>query len=243
MSKKRIITLAEVVIILFLSLSLASVFSVKTVNAQTDGQVTLKPTDDTYVDSSSPDSNYGGQTLFGVENSEYYSTYYNSTTQDTAWLKFDLSTIPNGVTVDNATLQLFALIIPETSNVNAYSCADNSWTELTLTYSNMPSYNTSPIDSVVIASGYQWYSWSVIDAVRNELNNNSKAVTIVLNDSPQNSINFNEFMSKEGAADTSPKLTISWSKTVPELPIFMILPLFLIATMLVILAFKKSHAW
>lgn len=220
--------------------------------AQTN-QVSLKPTDDTYVDSSSPDSNYGGITLFCVKNSEYYSTYYNSTIQQIAWLKFDLSTIPNGVTVDNATLQLFALIISETSNVNVYSCSDNSWTELALTYSNMPNYNTSPIDSVVVASGYQGYSWSVIDAVRNALNTNSKAVTIVLNNSPQNSDNFMEFGSKEMGADGSPKLTIQYSSNapptstptpIPEFPtatilaIFLVLLLFAVTTMLMI---RKRH--
>jgi hypothetical protein len=66
MSEKRIYIFGEIVIVLVLGLLLVSSLSIKTVNAQA-GQVTLKPTDDTYVESNNPNSNYGGQNYLSIE--------------------------------------------------------------------------------------------------------------------------------------------------------------------------------
>lgn len=242
MRAERIDIFKEIVIVLFLSLFLISALSMKTVNAQTDRRVTLKPTDDTYVDPIDPTSNYGGQNYLELTNWEGY----NTTTPYSVWLKFDLSTIPKTATVDTATLQLYTSFVSETCNINANSCSDNSWTELTLTYSNMPNYNTSPIDSAIVATNSKWYSWNVVDSVRNALNSNLKTMTIVLSQPlPQGSLPYITFYSKENPVyfgeDYSPKLTIHWSQVVPEFPISIMLPLFMITTLLVTVAFRKRH--
>ena len=223
-------------------------------NAQTN-PLPLKPTDDTYVDPSNPTSNYGGQPnlLFTIQ--EYYGSL---ATQQIVWLKFDLSSIPNSVAVDTATLQLYServnpALVMETTNVQAYSCPDNSWTELTLTYSNMPNYNTSLIDSIIVASDSKWYSWNVVDAVRNALNSNSKAVTIVLTEPSQNSTNMVWFASKEYliyfGEDYSPKLTIQLcvsatptpTARIPEFPsIAVILTLLVAVSVAMLVMVRKS---
>jgi hypothetical protein len=159
-------------------------------------------------------------------------------------LKFDLSSVPNGAVIDEATLMLYAYLVGETFNVHAYSCSYNSWTELTLTYSNMPSYSTTSIDSILVATNNQWYNWSVFDAVTNALNSNSKAVTIVLSEpSPHSSASSISFYSKEApvflGTGYSPKLTVHWSSVVAEFPTFLILP-FLMITIIAVVLYKKK---
>jgi hypothetical protein len=233
-SEKRIHAFRKIVIVLVLSLVLVSILSIKAVNAQA-GQVPLKPTDDTYVDEFKPDSNYGGKSYLIIQEWAYESI---------VWLKFSLSSVPYGAVVDVATLQLYTSLVGETFNVDAYSCSDNSWKELSLTYDNMPTYNTTSMDSVLVATTYQWYNWSVVDAVRNALNGNSKSVTIVMQEpNPHSSAASVWFASKENPVyftDYSPILTIHWSSVVPEFPTFLILPFSMIATLLTVAFYKKK---
>jgi hypothetical protein len=98
------------------------------------GSVILYPTADTYVDSSNPNSNYGAKTEVYISKFGLGGTNY----EKIPWLKFNLTSIPNIGFVDTATLQLYAIYSTETYNVYAHSCSSNSWTELELTYSNMP---------------------------------------------------------------------------------------------------------
>jgi hypothetical protein len=229
------------IVLVFLGLVLVSSLSVKTVNAQA-GQTTLKPpTDDTYVDSNDPTSNYGGQDYLQIENYQYTVLGQTYEYESIVWLKFNLSSIPSGAVVDAATLQLYTSIVGETFNVHAYSCSDNSWTELTLTYSNMPSYNTTSMDSALVATSNQWYNWSVVDGVRNALSANSNAVTVVLFDpSPHSSATVVWFDSKETEFGFNPaKLIVHWTAVTPEFPTFLILPFFMIATLLAVIILKK----
>jgi len=237
MSEKRSNIFKGTVIALVLSLVIVSTLSIRTVNAQA-GQTTLKPSDDTYVDSNNPSLNYGGQNSLEISEWNVFSTHYDIM----VWLKFNLSSVPNGAVVDGATLSLYTYVVGETFDVHAYSCSNNSWTELSLTYSNMPSYNTTSIDSVLVASVNLWYNWSVVDAVRNALNGNAKSVTIVMREPTlHSSATSVYFDSKESPADYSPKLTIHWSN-VPEFPTSIVLPLFIIATLLALVTYRlRNH--
>jgi hypothetical protein len=242
MSEKRMDVFREIIIVLVLGLVSVSFLSAKTVNAQA-GQATLRPTDDTFVDSNNTSSNYGGQNYLQIENWQNAQIYdYKSM----VWLKFNLSSVPDGAVVDDATLQLYPPIVDETFNVRAYSCPDNSWTELTLTYSNMPAYNTTAMDSVQVGNHHQWYNWTVIDAVRDAFNSTVKTFTIVLFDpSPHNSTTNVRFDSKENPVyftDYSPKLTIHWNDVVPEFPTFLILPFFMTVTLLAVIIYGKRNA-
>ena len=222
--------------------------TVKSIGAQVD-QVTLKPTDDTYVDSGSPDSNYGGQKYLQIM--DYNNqTNGNETDESIVWLKFNLSSVPEGAVIDGATLQLWASSVNGSLNVNAYLGTDLlnesaiiSWTELTMTYSNMPYYNTTSMDSVLVEASGQWYNWSVVYAVTNALNGNLKLVSIVMQEpNPSSSTTGVQFSSKEDTAYYSPTLTVHWSGVIPEFPTFIILPLFMIATLLAVMVYRKRSA-
>jgi len=91
-------------------------------------------------------------------------------------------------------------------------------------------------------SDTDWYSWDVVDAFRDALNSNAKAVTIVLFDPSPNSSNttatFQNFVSSDGSGSL---LYIHWSSiAVPEIPILLILSLFMIATQLAVACCKKK---
>jgi len=176
------------------------------------GQVTLTAIDDTYVNSveGNVDSNYGAAYFLRVSKWQFSSTVYERLT----WLKFDLSSVPDGVVVDVATLQLHTSTVVETYTVYAHSCSVSSWTELTLTYSNKPSFNPTSMSSTVILAGTptKWYNWNVIDAVRNSLNNEANLVTIVLRETTiRGLLSFVSFDSKEeGNGAHAPKLIVHW---------------------------------
>jgi hypothetical protein len=181
-------------------------------NAQTGEVVMYEPTDDTYVDSSNQNSNYGERDHLEI------STWTNSsqTNEKIVWLRFSLYELPDGAIIDGATLQLYTSVVNETYSVQAYYCHDNSWSELTLTYGNMPGYNATSIDSVLVTNDNQWYNWSVVDAIRNALNTGSKAVTIILREtSPHNPASEVWFDSKEYPTyppyQYAPKLTMDYS--------------------------------
>ena len=243
MSEKIIDVFSRIVIISVLSLVLASSLNIKTVNAQA-GQVTLNPTDDTYVDSSVPELNHGNASYIVIGWSNLIETVHTF-----GWLKFDLSQVPSGAEVDGATLQLYALPwYNEMDNVSAYSSPDNSWTEMTLTYANMPSYNSTPLCTTLVTTSVTssglWCNWSVVQAVENNLISNSKEVTIVLSEPSITSSLFGfAFASKEyntTSEEWSPKLTIYWNSAVPEFTTFIYLPFFMIATLMGVTLYKKK---
>jgi hypothetical protein len=203
------------------------------------GGVTVKPTDDTYVDSVYNNTNYGGKIVLDIIKWQIY----NNTYEMFLWLKFNLSSVPDGAIVDMATLQLHASVVGETYYVHAYSCPDNSWTELTLTYSNMPSYNTTSMDSTMVSTNDQWYNWSVVDAVRNALNSSSKLATIVLREPTVHisafGISFDSKESPVSPTDYSPRIAVHWSGIVPEFSSLLVPALFMIATLLAVVFYRK----
>jgi hypothetical protein len=78
MSENRDDIFREIVIVLVLGLVLVSSLSIKTVNAQA-GQVALLPTDDTYVDSSNPNVNYGSLNSLQIEDyHDFLQNYENN---------------------------------------------------------------------------------------------------------------------------------------------------------------------
>jgi len=199
---------------ILLGVFIAPIVLIPSVNAQ-EGQVTLNPSDDTYTDSLTVPPMGDGNLL----NVGTYTEAYTDIAM--TWLKFNLSDVPDGAVVDVATLELdaFYLFLGDSYNVCAHSCSDNSWTELTLTYANMPSFNATPMDSTVITEK-KWYSWNVTDAVReavNGLHGGPDVVTIILSETEHGSIAPEVgFSSKEFI--NPPKLTVHWNDVIPEFP-------------------------
>lgn len=157
--KRSVLLFAVVVCSLLLLANMTPAFSTST---------NLTP-DDTYVDAGNPTTNYGLSTnLFaGVVSGDSRET----------WLKFDISGIPNNVTIYEATIYMKCTYQDSSPSVEVHHCSDDSWTETGLTWNNKPSYNATAIDTVTASVG--WLSWNVLSTVQAEYNDGNSTVSFV----------------------------------------------------------------
>lgn len=88
------------------------------------GQAT-PPSADTFVSSAFPRTNYGSSIILVVQSGA------------NAYLQFNLSTLPAGVTVNKATLRLYIDAVGKSGSFDVYQL-NSSWNENTLTYSTPP---------------------------------------------------------------------------------------------------------
>jgi hypothetical protein len=125
--------------------------------------------EDAYVNSSSPDTNYGTvEHMYVSNNSE----------QDFTYVMFDLSSIPSEAYILSAKLNLYLsstggeiTTSPPADEIGAYYCSDNSWMELGITWNNKPSFDPEPTDTLSLftfsISGTK--SWEITEDVRTAL--------------------------------------------------------------------------
>ena len=209
--------------------SFLTVAFVVPVDAQS-GQVTLKPTDDTYISFWS-DSNYGSSEIMRVS-----LTY-------TTWLKFDLSSIPEGAIGITAVLELYTTYEEVTNPHSVVACLilNNSWSEDTITSSNAPYYGGGvELDTEYVANDETWYEWDVTEAVVNATVNNATTISIILRYPWGVGAPSFSFYSKEASLTKSPKLTIFWTDIIQEFPSFIILPIFMITILLAVIIHKRK---
>jgi hypothetical protein len=214
------------------------------IKAQKDDEWGVLPIADTYTDSYS-NTPHGSEGVLEIKNfTNILEQHFISIT----WLKFSLgflADLPNGSVITGASLQLYCLdgLHPQFT-ISAHSCLDNSWEESSLIYSNMPHYNATPLDTVSLVDQPKWYSWRVFDAVLQAVNNGSNVVTIVLQgDTVQTDILPIQLISRENTIFiwAKPLLTIYYT-IIPEFPsILLILPLFMIATLLTATIYRKRR--
>jgi hypothetical protein len=66
---------------------------------------------------------------------------------------------------------------------------------------------------------------------------------VLFDPSPSGLVSSISFNSKEfSISDYAPTLTVHWSGVVPEFPSFLVLSLFMIATLLAVIVYRKKHA-
>jgi len=97
----------------------------------------ITPTGDAYTNSTTPTTNYGAKTLLDVDAASQIS-----------YIQFDLSSIPAGASVSQATLKLYVNSVV-TAGSFSVDYVNGSWSEGTIDYSNAPALGAS------IASGIE----------------------------------------------------------------------------------------
>ena len=170
--------------------------------------VVLCPTDDAYVNSDNPATNYGGTgslyvdtDIWGYSPSDYRRSY----------LKFDLSQIPVEpnitTTITSANLKLYSSIYGNSVSVGAYQCS-NSWDEDTITWNSTPTTDSTPIDIILVVHDGTWYTWDATGNVQDSINNISIMLKSERTEYGTESLSF---YSKDFSTTYIPKLEITYT--------------------------------
>jgi hypothetical protein len=175
---------------------------------------TLYSVADSYVNSSSPDTNYGAEgNMYVGANSE----------QNFAYVMFDLSSIPSEANIISAKLSLYLsstggdIYWYPADTIGAYYCSNNSWTELGITWNSKPSFDTEVTDSWSFSIIYYvdvYKSWNVTEDVRKAFS--AGKLTEVIKFETKTGDGYAVFNSKDGG--NKPKLEVEYSTE----PVFMV---------------------
>jgi len=197
--------------------SFSATFHMPSVDASYIGSTsttTLFCAADSYVNASSPDTNYGNEQSLYVKASE------TDLTQSMIYVRYDLSSIPQNAYIVSANMKL---LFSDFDNlyygmmgggdfIGAYYCSDNSWTELGITWNNRPEFDATATDiegfgMFIYSDSYD--SWNVTEDVTKSLP--SRALTEVLKFRDKNDdYGFARYQSKE-AATYLPLLEIEYT--------------------------------
>jgi len=107
------------------------------------GQAQISPSDDAYVNSAAPTTNYGAATTLNLQSAA-----------DTAFIRFDLTAVPAGYTgssIAKATLKLYVNSATTAGSFNV-DYVIGTWTEKTITYSLQPAIGTTIAASVPLTT-------------------------------------------------------------------------------------------
>src|SRR5271157_1346419 len=94
----------------------------------------ITPSDDAYVNSTAPTTNYGTAVTLNV-----------SSAANTAFIRFDLTAVPAGYTgssVAKATLKLYVNTCTTAGSFNV-DLVNGTWAEKTINYNNVPAVGTT----------------------------------------------------------------------------------------------------
>jgi hypothetical protein len=131
-------------------------------NAVGQTTVTLNPTDDAKVVQYNPTQNYGASAVLNVCTYDGHPTHNDDFEQNT-YVKFDISSIPAGATINSATLYLYYYHWhdndPAGRVLTGWRVA-GGWSEGTITYAMQPPV-TGPTTSSPVPAAFGWMSWDV----------------------------------------------------------------------------------
>jgi len=156
--------------------------------------VTLSPIADSYVNQSSPDANYGGDTRVRIKCDDYYLI---------AYIMFDLSSLPPDANIIDAKLWLTLRAIGGYGDwgvtIGAHYSLDDSWNETDITWNNKPSFAPEPTDT----EGF-WFvflpstdSWNVTVDVQTAFGSDKKLTEVMIFEEPETDWGWAYFESRE----------------------------------------------
>ncbi len=164
-------------------------------NIKLEPTTTINVSDDAYIRGGSNASNtYNGGDMI-VRNAGYNSSYDRR-----AIVKIDLSQIND---INNYTAVILKVRMANyasaTDTISAYLLDNDSWTENTVTYSDIPEVTTSPVASVSNLAPYKWVGLDITNIVKSQLASGDQTLSLLLkspNGSGYNKISTTESSSK-----------------------------------------------
>ncbi|MGA9558115.1 MAG: DNRLRE domain-containing protein [Terriglobales bacterium] len=138
----------------------------------------LTPSQDSYINTADPTTNYGAQKLLDVESSQ------------TTYIQFDLSAIPSGYTganITKASLKLYVNAVTKAGSLNV-DYVNGSWSESTITANTAPALGTTIAASVPLttADKNQYIVVDITPAVQAWLNGTANDGIALVGNSPVN---------------------------------------------------------
>jgi hypothetical protein len=192
-------------ILLLLVISVTAVFDAGIAQAASEVK-TINPVADSYVVDEFPDWNRGtSPELVVVHRTGTFSS------ENIAFLMFDLSGVPSDARVEWAKLRLYAKDVFVSAPLSLHYCPDNGWTEDGITYNNKPAFSPAAIDTVNVTVSDTWYEWNVTATVKSTLTAADKRVSLVLKAETNGSATFYS----RSNTDAPPQLVVSYSTTPP----------------------------
>lgn len=139
-----------------------------------------------------------------------------------AYLQFDLSSIPSGVTIDSASLSVYyyTWFGPNDISLNlSAKRVTSSWDEHTITWNLQPSYNASAESTVAFgnSSSYGWYSFNIKSLVEGWTAGSYSNYGIAIDYPIPVLNNAKSLYSSDEAVNTTlrPKLIVTYTSSVP----------------------------
>ena len=157
--------------------------------AASTSTITIYPSDDTYVYAYDANGNYGSSSTLQVGR-------YNGDDQyeRIAYLKFNLSSIPDGAVIVSATLKLYDSSTASI-NIKVYRVTED-WSESDINWNNKPSFDESYAYASVNSGGSgSWFEADITELVEEWLDGTYDNYGVALR-APSSST-FDEFYSKE----------------------------------------------
>jgi hypothetical protein len=130
--------------------------------------VTLNPTQDTYVQSINPDTNYGTSQEFWLGRGQFWGLGIIR-----GYLKFDLSGLPKDPNlITSATFSAYQYDTQPAAGglpVDVHRVG-GAWGETTITYNNQPGFDGKIWASASVGDSFNktWINWNLTDLVRAE---------------------------------------------------------------------------
>jgi len=182
-------------------------------------QTVLTPLADSHVASSHPDANYGQSPVLYVHRYEQVSADVPDIVD--TWLKFNLSTIPQGARVNSITLRMHTDEFTSgfTNKIGVFTCEDDSWTESGITWNKLPmTSSTQPLSTLDIAAVDRNYDINVTSIAEDRL-----VVTLILKALKSTNLFGNvAFESKEGSVSNPPLLIVDYESPSPARDLMMV---------------------
>ena len=178
-------------------------------------------------------TNYGGDTFVealrnDAENDQYY-----------AFVMFDVSSsVPSGANIVSASLELYDTEGQGGDSMTIYVYrVDSNWVETTLTWNTNPTTESTPTASATYnPSNTGYHSWDVTNDVKAFVSGSAENYGWCLTISNGGWVTF---ASKEGNDNQYPKLVVSWTENIPELNPLLVMPSFMVATLLAVIVYKR----
>ncbi len=159
-----------------------------------------------------------------------------------AFLKFNISDIPEGAAGITAVLELYTIAdgveLPHV--VTAYPVENTTWNEYDPPR-NVAWFHLDVLDTEYVANDETWYEWNVTAGVTDALSNSSDVASFLLcyPETSGTDIPSAFFYSKEGSITKIPKLTIIWESIIPDLPPNILMLLIVMVLSVGALVFRK----